>query len=156
MLAKRPSTVVRNARLRALIAELSVRKMTFVEMALMLQCSESTVRQYVRALARADVVLFANKHEAGASGCCKSYSLNNDPPTLIRFLDSLAETADGSARTFGGSPRLPASLASPRYVHEVFEKHACRVVDELRAQRDPLVAALFGTSSGSAQEAVVK
>jgi hypothetical protein len=156
MLASRPSTVVRNARLGALIAALSARKMTLAEMALLLQCSQSAVRQYVRELSRADVVLLANKQKAGAGGCGKSYSLNNDPSTVNRFLDSLTEPPDGRARVAGRSPRLPASLASPRYVHEVFEKLSGRDVDEVRARRDPLVAALFGASTGVGQEAPVK
>jgi hypothetical protein len=130
----RASSTQRMANLRKLVDELSRQDLSRVGAAALLGCSISASRNYLIELMDAGVVsMHPLRHRE-----CPLYQLNPDPFAVQDFLAGLAEAQQ---------PAAPHPDADGHPARQVW-----RTADFLLrpgmppARRDPLVAALFGTT----------
>ena len=144
----RPSTARRTEKLRALLAELSVRDMGYVAVAVHLKCSASSARNYVRELLDLRVIVPSPiKQPAGAVDRAV-FRLNVDTvcPCGFNWTDN---TKRGSGNIAPGSGM--SELDADR-IHRLFRPSPPNSTSTPRratgtAWRDPLVTALFGSPS---------
>jgi hypothetical protein len=97
----RPSSLLRNTRLNALIEALSFRELGSKGAAALLQCSASSARNYLQELIDARVIAVSSKPWTGGDLDKTVYCLNPDPLIVNSFQTALGESAscDGTART---------------------------------------------------------
>ena len=144
----RPSSARRVVNLRALISEFAARNMGYCGVALFLNCSESTARNYVHELIDHRVIAYPRIRAQASCVDRTVYSLNPDPLIVRQFFETLVVSESRrrhsvSAGRYGGPG--PVWSKNARHVHILWDDVA--IVDSAQSapvQRDPLVAALFG------------
>jgi hypothetical protein len=145
---RRPSTMVRTERLRALIGELSIRNMDWPEMSCFLACSQSAVRNYIRELEQAKVVFALRLLDSPDNRGSKKYRVNDDASLVERYMDGLSNAENLHLTPTKVRVRGRTSLADARYFHVLLGGECLNLAggrDQIR--RDPLVAALFGATN---------
>jgi hypothetical protein len=141
--------------IQKLIGELARREMKADEIATFLRYSPSGAGKYIRDLREARVIELARYLDGTITYIGKAiYALSSDSERIQTFLAALVQpkhrTIDHSAKRL---PKLPEiSMCSGRQFHILADdtNYAIRV-NSAPAQRDPLVAAFFG--SAQAQKA---
>jgi hypothetical protein len=147
----RPSTVRRLQRLNALIDELSARDMDAAAVALFLDCSATSARNYLNDLLEASVI---RSRRTALSGDCymrNGYHLNGDPRMARHFLAGCRESQCGDPILKRGRKQSNAARTyGTRHFH-IMADDCCAGVRATRVEvrRDPLVAALFGENPPS-------
>jgi len=134
------------ANLHALIAELKVRNMGAV--ALFLACSSSAARNYLHELRDAGVIASALIRQSAVCIDKMVFYLNPDPALAQNYLATLDACRSGNKiKTKGGEHQVEAR-ANVRHFHIVRDDVSIALtVGSTSAQRDSLVAALFGARS---------
>lgn len=141
----RPSTILRTQRLRALVAELSLRDMELVEMSRFLACSPSGARNYVVELSCAGVLIGPGPARMPDGRADKRFRLNPDPELVERFLIELSENRRNRPLAERYKPKLGALPAEAPFLHLVAKTgNGSSEYGAGNAWRDPLVTALFG------------
>lgn len=141
----RQSSARRMANLHALIAELKVRNMGYGAVALFLACSSSAARNYMHELRDAGVIASALIRQS--AGCIDkmAFYLNPDPALAQNYLATLDASKRGNKIVTKGGEHQVDARANVRHFHIVRDDaRIALAVGSTSAQRDPLVAALFG------------
>lgn len=145
----RPSTMLRIARMNALMSAFAVRDMGHLEAATLLQCSQSSARNYMFELMDAGVIIPADAQ--GRRRAAKPvYRLNHDTRVIDGYKAELGCTPEYVGARTGANPqdRAPKPVQRDRQLSSVrlSDRYAGSpyAANEAAVQRDPLVAALFG------------
>jgi hypothetical protein len=107
----RPSSLLRNTRLNALIEALSFRELGSKGAAALLQCSVSSARNYLEELMDARVIAISSKPWTGGGLDRTVYCLNPDPLIVGAFQTALGEFASGADKAANAAVRDPLVLA---------------------------------------------
>lgn len=121
--------------------------MNCVAMERLLNCSPSSIRNYIRQLLRAGVVVQATP-EKSENARQKDYRLTVDAIIVDNFLEGLGTPQLCKKISVVASHHLHMSLGDARYFHflGVTDIGSC-IRERSHIRRDPLVAALFGSAS---------
>jgi hypothetical protein len=143
----RRSTLFRIERLTALVEALSARDLGLADIADLLHCSASASRNYAFELTDAGIIRLAPGPQVGGSGGRRLYRITPDRALVDAFMSVLANpgacdvTRANAGRKPDASPRGAAGgkgrAQEPEFVCNPFP---------VVVRRDPLVAALFGSS----------
>jgi hypothetical protein len=133
-----PSSERRRANLHALVLEFTRRDIGPACVSALLGCSLSASRYYLATLLDAGLVVPQSVRHGTACGKRKAFTLSADAAAVRDFLDSLA----APHRSAG-----PGGASNDGHVRRVWHgANHWRTAACAPAQRDPLVAALFGAA----------
>jgi hypothetical protein len=107
----RPSSLLRNTRLNALIEALSLRELGSKGAATLLQCSASSARNYLQELIDARVITVSSTPRTGGGIDRTVYCLNPDTMIVADFQTALGESASGADMATNAAVRDPLVLA---------------------------------------------
>ena len=145
----------RNASLRRLVAEFSLREMTVPDVANFLDFSTSGARKYIRDLREAGVIELARYIEGTATYLGKAvYQISPDPERVKAFLAAICQPKREGAAPRKERPGLreQSMAGTGRHFHILADDtHYAIRVNRSPVARDPLVAALFGPAPGQPQ-----
>jgi predicted transcriptional regulator len=138
----RSASVQRIENIRRLVAALAQRSMEAREVAELLNVSDRAARNYLKEL-----------EEAGAAdhalGCRTRLRLRSDPAVLERYLSTLTQRIGQQHVALRRSVSRHCLTPGTKFLHVLADDvRFPLVMDQHPPRRDPLVAALFGTTIG--------
>ena len=144
------ATLRRIENMQKLIGELSMHEMLADEIAWFLKFSPSGARKYIRDLREAGVIELARYIEGTATYLGKAvYQLTPDPDRVKAFLAAIVQPKREGAPPRKERPgiREQSMAGAGRHFHILADDtHYAIRVNRGPVQRDPLVAALFGSA----------
>lgn len=144
------ATLRRIENMQKLIGELATHEMLADEIAWFLKFSPSGARKYIRDLRDAGVIELARYIEGTATYLGKAvYQLTPDPDRVRSFLAAILQPKRDGASPKKERPSLrdQSAAGSGRHFHILADDtHYAIRVNRAPVQRDPLVAALFGSA----------
>lgn len=151
----RASSARRIEQLRALVAELMMRDIGYVGVATLLKCSQSAARIYVQELRNAGIITASPIRQPPDCVDKFAYRLHSDPQQVRAFLATLSQPqrCNISSPRKGGHTDEASSNVRRFHIMQDDANISLRVSDA-PAQRDPLVAALFGAPGLSKKNVV--
>lgn len=154
---RKSSRTRRIEQLRVLVAELMVRDLGCAAAAALLGCSVSAARAYLHELRAAGVLAASRIRQPARSVDKMAFRLHPDTLLVHAFLDTLADAQHCDViSTKRGGHKVDART-NVRHFHIMRDDcHISLKVSSAPAQRDPLVAALFGAPCLAKQGAAMQ